>query len=197
MLYADTVQLLKPPYNIAMTKSIRLFALVCLSALTMSAANTVHDFTLNSIDGEATSLGEYKGKVLLMVNVASRCGFTPQYKGLEALYRKYKDRGLVVMGFPANNFGAQEPGTDNEIKAFCSRNFDVSFPMFSRISVKGADTHPLYQYLTDKSAHPETGGEVPWNFTKFLADGNGKVIGRFAPDVEPSVIGPAIDAALK
>ncbi len=197
MLHTDTVQLLKPPYNDAMRKSILFVAYFCLFTLTMSAANTVHDFTLDSIDGEATSLGEYKGKVLLMVNVASRCGFTPQYKGLEALYRKYKDRGLVVMGFPANNFGAQEPGTDNEIKAFCSRNFDVTFPMFSKISVKGADTHPLYQYLTDKSAHPKTGGEVPWNFTKFLADGDGKFIGRFAPDVEPDAIGPAIEAALK
>ena len=180
-----------------MRKSIRWFALACLFVLPLSAANSVHDFTLDSIDGEATALGAYKGKVLLMVNVASRCGFTPQYKGLEALYRKYKDRGLVVMGFPANNFGGQEPGTNNEIKAFCSRNFDVSFPMFSKISVKGADTHPLYQFLTDKSAHPETGGEVPWNFTKFLADGDGKVIGRFAPDVEPAKISPAIEAALR
>ena len=180
-----------------MRKSIRWFTLACLFVLSLPAANSVHDFTLDSIDGEATSLGDYKGKVLLMVNVASRCGFTPQYKGLEALYRKYKDRGLVVMGFPANNFGGQEPGTNNEIKAFCSRNFDVSFPMFGKISVKGTDTHPLYQFLTDKSAHPETGGEVPWNFTKFLADGDGKVIGRFAPDVEPAKIAPVIEAALK
>ena len=163
----------------------------------MLAANSVHDFTLDSIDGEATSLADYKGKVLLMVNVASRCGFTPQYKGLEALYRKYSGKGLVVMGFPANNFGAQEPGTDTEIKAFCSRNFDVTFPMFSKISVKGADTHPLYQYLTDQQANPKTGGEVPWNFTKFLADGNGKVIGRFAPDVEPARMEQAIEAALQ
>ena len=133
-----------------MTNLARVLAVFCLVTVPMLAANSVHDFSLDSIDGEATSLADYKGKVLLMVNVASRCGFTPQYKGLEALYRQYKDKGLVVMGFPANNFGAQEPGTDTEIKAFCSRNFDVTFPMFSKISVKGTDTHPLYEYLTDK-----------------------------------------------
>jgi glutathione peroxidase len=179
-----------------MTKTIRAVALFCLMIAPMLAANSVHEFTLDSIDGEATSLAEYKGKVLLLVNVASRCGFTPQYKGLEALYRKYSGKGLVVMGFPANNFGAQEPGTDTEIKAFCSRNFDVTFPMFGKISVKGTDTHPLYQYLTDKQVNPKTGGDVPWNFTKFLADGNGKVIGRFAPDVEPAQMEKAIEAAL-
>ncbi len=180
-----------------MTSLARLLAILCLVTAPMLAADSVHDFSLNSIDGKATSLADYKGKVLLLVNVASQCGYTPQYKGLEALHRKYSGRGLVVMGFPANNFGAQEPGTDTEIKAFCSRNFDVTFPMFTKISVKGADTHPLYQYLTDKQANPETGGEVPWNFTKFLADGNGKVIGRFAPDVEPSKMEKAIEAALQ
>jgi glutathione peroxidase len=160
----------------------------------MLAANSVHDFTLNSIDGEAVPLGDYNGKVLLMVNVASRCGFTPQYKGLEALYRKYKDDGLVVMGFPANDFGSQEPGTDKEIKAFCSRKFDVSFPMFSKISVKGGDMAPLYQHLTSTA-----GGDVQWNFTKFLVDGQGSVIGRFAPDVEPesTKLTGAVEAALK
>ena len=177
-----------------MTRTVRFTALVFLAATTMLAASTVHDFTLNSIDGEAVSLGDYKGKTLLMVNVASRCGFTPQYKGLEDLYRKYKDDGLVVMGFPANNFGSQEPGTDKEIKAFCSRNFDVSFPMFSKISVKGTDMAPLYQHLTSNS-----GGDVKWNFTKFLVDGQGNVIGRFAPDVEPgsTKLAGAVEAALK
>ena len=171
-----------------------LLALLLLTAATMLAANSVHDYTLNSIDGEPVSLADYNGKVLLMVNVASRCGFTPQYKGLEALYRKYKDDGLVVMGFPANNFGAQEPGTDKEIKAFCSRNFDVSFPMFSKISVKGGDTAPLYQHLTANA-----GGEVRWNFTKFLVDAEGNVIDRFEPDVEPgsTKLTGAVEAALK
>ncbi len=161
------------------------------------SASPALDFTLKNIDGQDVFLGDYQGEVLLMVNVASKCGYTPQYKNLEAVYRKYKDRGLKILAFPANNFGAQEPGTDTEIKAFCSRNFDVTFPMFSKISVKGADTHPLYEYLTDKQAHPKTGGEVPWNFTKFLADGNGKVIGRFAPDVEPAQIAKAVEAALQ
>ena len=177
-----------------MTRTVRFTALVFLAATMMLAANSVHDFTLNSIDGEAVPLGDYNGKVLLMVNVASRCGFTPQYKGLEALYRKYKDDGLVVMGFPANNFGSQEPGTDKEIKAFCSRKFDVSFPMFSKISVKGGDMAPLYQHLTSTA-----GGDVQWNFTKFLVDGQGNVIGRFAPDVEPesTKLTGAVEAALK
>jgi glutathione peroxidase len=182
-----------------MTTALRIAALFVLSTVAMFAANSVHDFTLDSIDGEAVSLADYKGKVLLMVNVASRCGFTPQYKGLEALYRKYKDDGLVVMGFPANNFGAQEPGTNKEIKAFCSRKFDVSFPMFGKISVKGDDKAPLYQYLTDEQSHPKTGGDVQWNFTKFLADGDGNVIARFAPDVTPESqqMASAIEAALK
>lgn len=167
--------------------------------MTAFAAGSVHDFTLNLIDGEPAPLADYKGKVLLIVNVASRCGFTPQYKGLETLYRKYKGQGLVVMGFPANNFGRQEPGTDKEIKAFCSRNFDVSFPMFSKISVKGADTHPLYQFITDTQANPKTGGEIPWNFTKFLVNPEGEIVARFAPDVTPesAQMTSAIEALLK
>ena len=177
-----------------MTKTVRFVTLILLLNATMLAASSVHDFALNSIDGEPVSLADYDSKVLLMVNVASRCGFTPQYKGLEALYRKYKGEGLVVMGFPANNFGAQEPSTDKEIKAFCSRNYDVSFPMFSKISVKGADTAPLYEYLTSSA-----GGEVRWNFTKFLVNGSGKVIGRFEPDVKPesTELVTAVEAALK
>jgi glutathione peroxidase len=163
------------------------------------AASSIHDFTLNSIDGQPTPLAQYKGKVVLLVNVASRCGYTPQYAGLEALYRKYKDRGLVILGVPANNFMGQEPGTDEEIKTFCSTKYNVTFPMFSKISVKGSDKAPLYQFLTDEKTNPATGGEIPWNFTKFLADKNGKVLARFAPAVTPDSpeLANAIEAALR
>lgn len=130
-------------------------------------------------------MAEFKGKVVLIVNVASRCGFTPQYAGLEALYNKYKDKGFVVLGFPANNFLWQEPGTNEEIKAFCSTKYHVTFPIFAKVSVRGADKTPLYQFLTDKKANPSTGGEIRWNFTKFLADRNGKVIARFGSGVAP------------
>jgi glutathione peroxidase len=151
----------------------------------LSAASTIHEFTLNSIDGQPTALAQFKGKVVLIVNVAGKCGFTPQYAGLEALYNKYKDRGFVVLGFPANNFLWQEPGTNEEIKAFCARKYNVTFPMFGKVSVKGRDKTPLYQFLTDKKANPATGGEIGWNFTKFLADRNGKVIARFGSSVAP------------
>ena len=162
-------------------------------------ASTIHDFTLNSLEGQPTPLGRFNGKVVLIVNVASRCGFTPQYAGLEALYNKYKDRGLVVLGFPANNFLWQEPGTNEDIKAFCSRKYQVTFPMFAKVSVKGADKTPLYQFLTDKKANPSTGGEIRWNFTKFLADRTGKVIARFASAVDPQSpeMINAIEAALR
>ena len=165
----------------------------------LPAASTVHEFTLNSIDGQPAPLAQFKGKVVLIVNVASRCGFTPQYAGLEALYQKYKDRGLVILGFPANNFLWQEPGTNEEIKTFCSTKYKVTFPMFAKISVKGKDKAPLYQFLTDKAANPSTGGEVGWNFTKFLADRNGKVIARFASKVAPEApeLIKAIEAALQ
>jgi len=165
----------------------------------ISSAATIHDFTLNSIDGQPTPLAQFKGKVVLIVNVASRCGFTPQYAGLEALYNKYKDRGFVVLGFPANNFLWQEPGTNEAIKAFCSTKYHVTFPMFAKVSVKGADKTPLYQFLTDKKASPSTGGAIGWNFTKFLADRNGKVIARFASKVTPesAELITALEAALK
>ena len=156
------------------------------------AADNIHEFTMKSIDGKPTSLAAYKGKVVLAVNVASQCGFTPQYAGLEALYKKYKDKGLVIAGFPANNFGGQEPGTDDEIKTFCDRTYKVTFPIFSKISVKGADQAPLYQYLTQK------GGEVKWNFAKFLIGKDGRVIRKFDSGVEPSSeeLTKAIEAAL-
>jgi glutathione peroxidase len=159
----------------------------------------VYAFTMKSIDGKDVPLSEFKGKVLLFVNVASQCGYTPQYKDLEALYRTYKDRGLVILGFPANNFGRQEPGTDAEIKAFCTTTYDVTFPMFSKISVKGDDQHPLYRYLTSKAANPALAGDVKWNFTKFLVDRNGNVVRRFGSSVKPlsADLVEAIEAALQ
>jgi glutathione peroxidase len=168
-----------------------------LTGMVMTAslfgASSVHEFTLNSIDGRPAPLSAYQGKVVLIVNVASRCGFTPQYAGLEALYEKYKDRGFVILGFPANNFGGQEPGTNEEIKTFCSTKYNVTFPMYSKISVKGDDKAPLYQFLT------ATGGEIQWNFTKFLVDKNGKVVARFEPKVTPESpdVASAIEKALR
>jgi glutathione peroxidase len=156
-----------------------------LMTTTAFAASSVHEFTLNALNGTPTPLASYKGKVMLIVNVASQCGYTYQYEGLQALYAKYKDQGLVVAGFPANNFGGQEPGTDVEIGAFCKSKFGVTFPMFSKISVAGNDKAPLYRFLTDKTANPKTGGEIPWNFTKYLVDRNGKVLARFDAPVEP------------
>ena len=158
----------------------------------MFAASSVHEFTVNSITGKPVSLADYKGKVVLVVNVASRCGYTPQYEGLEALYKKYKEKGLVVLGFPANNFMGQEPGTNEEIQTFCKAKYGVTFPMFSKISVKGDDKAPLYQFLTS------TGGEIPWNFTKFLVGKDGKPVQRFSPNVAPDAaeLTGAIEKAL-
>jgi len=136
----------------------------------------------NTITGEPDSLAAYKGKVVLIVNVASKCGFTPQYKGLEALYKAKKDKGFVILGFPANNFKSQEPGTDKEIQNFCSTTYDVTFPMMSKISVKGDDIHPLYKYLTQQSNLP---GDITWNFNKFLLDRDGKLIARYESKVTP------------
>ncbi len=153
------------------------------------------DLNLNSIDGQPAPLSRYKGKVMMIVNVASKCGYTPQYAGLEALYEKYKSQGFVILGFPANNFGAQEPGANEEIKTFCSRTYNVTFPMYAKISVKGEDKHPLYQFLTDKQANPATGGEIQWNFTKFLVGKDGKVIARFESAVTPE--SPEVTAAIE
>ena len=132
--------------------------LLIMTAGSLFAASSVYNFTLPSIDGKSTPISEYKGKVILVVNVASQCGYTPQYKGLEALYEKYKGQGLVILGFPANNFGAQEPGTNEEIKTFCTRKYSVTFPMYAKVSVKGDDQTPLYKYLTTES--PEVVGAV-------------------------------------
>ena len=158
-----------------------IFAGVAMTAALFGASNVL-DFTLNSIDGKPAPLSQYQGKVVLIVNVASRCGYTPQYTGLEKVYEKYKDQGFVILGFPANNFGAQEPGTNDEIKTFCSSKYSVTFPMYAKISVKGADIHPLYQFLT---TNPATAGDVKWNFTKFLVGKDGKVIARFESAVTP------------
>jgi glutathione peroxidase len=163
-------------------------ALLIMAGLTVTgslrAASGIYTFTLNSIDGKPAPLADYKGKVVLVVNVASQCGYTPQYSALEATYEKYKDQGFVILGFPANNFGAQEPGTNEEIKTFCTRKYSVTFPMYAKISVKGSDQAPLYAYLT-KDTPAGINGEIKWNFTKFLVDRNGNVIQRFEPAVTP------------
>jgi glutathione peroxidase len=163
-----------------------------LMSTSMFAASSIYDFTMNSLTGTPVPLSTYSGKVVLVVNVASKCGFTPQYEGLEKLYEKYKDRGLVILGFPANNFMSQEPGTNEEIGAFCKSKYGVTFPMFSKISVKGEDKAPLYQFLTS------SGKEIPWNFTKFLVGKDGKPIERFDPKVTPESpeLTQAIDKAL-
>jgi glutathione peroxidase-family protein len=161
-------------------------------------ARSIYDFTLKDIDGNEVSLGLYCGHVLLVVNVASKCGFTPQYKGLQELYLKYKERGFFVLGFPANNFLWQEPGSDAEIKQFCSLRYNVTFPMFSKISVKGRDQHPLYRFLTEKETDPAFAGEITWNFNKFLLGKTGEIIARFGSRATPEsdeVVG-AIEKAL-
>lgn len=145
-----------------------------------------HDFTLKTIDGVDRPLKEYAGKTLLIVNVASRCGLTPQYSGLEELYRDLKDDGLVVLGVPCNQFGGQEPGTPEEIKDFCSTKYDVTFPLFAKVDVNGKDRHPLYAWLTELDTKPDGKGDVLWNFAKFLIDGKGNVVARFSPKTAPT-----------
>jgi len=184
-------------YNEAMLA--KLFFTAALAAASLPAASSVYDFTLNSITGQPVALAQYKGRVAMFVNVASHCGFTPQYKGLESLYKKYESQGFVILGFPANNFMNQEPGTNAEIQTFCSRTYKVTFPMFAKISVKGGDQAPLYQFLTDKKTDPENAGDIGWNFTKFLVDRNGKIIARFDTRVDPESpeITKAIENALR
>jgi glutathione peroxidase len=151
--------------------------------LVMTAqTGSVYDFTLDDIDGKPTPLNKFRGKVLLLVNTASMCGNTPQYTDLETIYEKYQDRGLEILAFPANNFGRQEPGTNQEIKSFCFTKYSLTFPLFSKISVKGADKHPLYRYLTEQSPFP---GEVEWNFQKYLVDRSGNVIARYHHRTKP------------
>jgi glutathione peroxidase len=161
-----------------------ILGLVMLMATGSFAASNLYDYTLPSIDGQPLPLSTFKGKVLLIVNVASKCGYTPQYEALEAVYEKYKNQGFVIAGFPANNFGGQEPGTNSEIKTFCSRTYKVSFPMYSKISVKGSDQTPIYEYLTKETPKP-IAGDIKWNFTKFLVDRQGHVVARFESAVTP------------
>jgi glutathione peroxidase len=160
-------------------------------------AGTIYDFTKPNIDSHTVHLSKYKGKVLLVVNVASKCGYTPQYAGLEALYKEYENKGFVILGFPANNFNEQEPGTNSDIKLFCTSKYNVTFPMFSKISVKGADEDPLYKWLIASSDRPND--DIEWNFCKFLIGKDGKVIARFKSEDTPesSQVRSAIDAALK
>jgi glutathione peroxidase len=165
----------------------------------LAAASSIFDFLPQDIDGKPVTLEQYRGKVLLIVNVASRCGFTYQYEGLEALYRQYKDQGLVILGFPSNDFLGQEPGTNAEIKQFCTLKYDVTFPMFSKISVTGTGIDPLYRYLTDRREDPRFGGPISWNFNKFLIGRDGSIIGRFRTQDEPqgAPVRQAIEAALQ
>jgi len=183
---------------VSRTSNYLLVGAILIMATSLFAGSGLYSFTLNSIDGKSAPLADYKGKVVLIVNVASQCGYTPQYSALEAIYEKYKDRGFVIVGFPANNFGAQEPGTNAEIKTFCSRKYNVTFPMYAKISVKGADQAPLYSYLT-KETGTGIAGEIKWNFTKFLVDRNGNVVQRFEPAVTPDStdVTTAIEKQLK
>jgi len=159
---------------------------------------TLHDFTVTTIDGQPKSLGEFKGKALLVVNVASRCGLTPHYAGLEALYESHRERGLEVLGFPCNDFGAQEPGSEQEIKTFCETKYGVTFPMFGKVHVKGPNQAPLFHFLTTQASAPDGAGDIAWNFAKFVVGKDGTLLARFAPTVTPSApeLVAAIEAAL-
>lgn len=159
-------------------------------------AQTIHEFTAKTLSGKDQSLADYKGKVVLIVNTASKCGFTPQYAGLEELYEKYKDRGFVILGFPCNQFGAQEPGTETQIQEFCQLNYGVKFPMFGKIDVKGDNAHPLYKYLTSEKPGILGLEAIKWNFTKFLVDKNGNAVKRYAPNTDPKDIAADIEKML-
>lgn len=178
-------------------KSILMTCTLLLAPMALAQNKTsLYEIPLKDIDGKDTSLKAYQGKVLLVVNVASQCGLTPQYKALEAIHRKYKDRGFTVLGFPCNDFGSQEPGTPDEIKKFCSDKYEVTFPLFSKLHVKGAEQHPLYGALTGQgSPFP---GDIKWNFGKFLVDKKGKILKRFEPQTKPDApeVVEAIEAAL-
>ena len=179
-----------------MRKFILMAAAILLPILSLQAADSLYDIPLKDIDGNATSLKPYKGQVVLVVNVATHCGFTPQYAALVALYQKYKSQGLVICGFPCNQFGGQEPGTDTEIKQFCTAKYDVTFPMFDKLEVNGDNRHPLYVLLAGKdSPFP---GDIRWNFTKFVIGRDGKILNRFDSKVKPDSdeVTTAIETAL-
>lgn len=155
------------------------------SPSTPVSEKSMYEFTMRDIDGQDVKLDAYKGKVLMIVNVASKCGYTPQYEGLQALYQKYNEKGFVILGFPANNFMGQEPGSEKEIKEFCSTKYNVTFPMFAKLSVKGPDQHPLYNFLTNKATDSQFAGDISWNFNKFIIDRDGKIVARFGSDDTP------------
>jgi glutathione peroxidase len=157
---------------------------------------SIYDFSAETLDGQPAPLADYRGKVVLIVNTASKCGFTGQYAGLEKLYKRFRDRGLVVLGFPCNQFGSQEPGSAEEIASFCSLTYDVQFPMMRKIDVNGPKTHPLFAYLKKAKKGFLGTQSIKWNFTKFLVDRNGQVTSRFAPNVEPRALEGAIEALL-
>jgi glutathione peroxidase len=162
-------------------------------------SNSIYAFTAELLDGRTLSLAEFRGKVQLIVNTASKCGFTPQYAGLEQLYGKYRGRGLEILGFPCNQFGRQEPGTAAEIASFCQRNYGVSFPIFAKIDVNGANAHPLYRFLNREKPAPLRfllGNRIRWNFTKFLVGRDGRVVERFGPRVKPAALASSIEALL-
>jgi glutathione peroxidase len=162
-------------------------------------AQSVYEFSARLLDGRVVSMSEFKGRVLLIVNTASQCGFTPQYAGLEKLYQTYKSRGLEVLGFPCNQFGAQEPGTAEQIGEFCERNYGISFPMFGKIEVNGSNAHPLYQFLRRSKPGifgPVASGSIKWNFTKFLVDGSGKVVARYGSPTRPESLAKPIEKLL-
>ncbi|HNR93297.1 MAG TPA: glutathione peroxidase [Kiritimatiellia bacterium] len=171
----------------------------CAACAAEEPVPSIYDFQVDDIDSNPVSMSEYRGKVLLIVNVASKCGFTRQYAGLEKLYQDYQDQGLVVLGFPANSFMGQEPGTNEEIKDFCTSTYGVTFPMFSKISVKGKDMAPLYRYLTDRKLNPPSEGGVTWNFNKFLISRDGKMLNHFRPRPGPESeeLRAAVEAALE
>jgi len=157
---------------------------------------SVYDYSAKTLDGQDVSLADYRGQVLLIVNTASKCGFTPQYEGLEALYRQYKDRGLTILGFPCNQFGAQEPGNAEEIASFCSLTYDVTFPMLAKIDVNGPSAHPLYAFLKKEQKGVLGSEGIKWNFTKFLVGRDGEVVERFAPTTKPEDLKVAVEALL-
>ena len=159
-------------------------------------AAPIYAFTAPRLNGQEQSLADYDGKVMLIVNTASKCGFTPQYEGLEKVYQQYKDKGLVVLGFPCNQFGAQEPGGKEEIQEFCQLNYGVSFPMFDKIDVNGSNTHPLYEYLKKQATGVLGSESIKWNFTKFLVNRDGKVVDRFAPTTKPEDMARDVEALL-
>ena len=163
-----------------------LFTVAGGSAGAADAPKSALDFTMKDIDGKPVELSHYKGKVVMIVNVASKCGLTPQYASLQKLYKQYGEKGLVILGFPANEFGAQEPGTNGEIKEFCNVKYQVTFPMFSKIVVKGDGQHPLYQFLTKKETDPKFAGDIEWNFAKFLVGRNGELVARFPSKTDPT-----------